>query len=237
MTTKKIDTENLNKLEGRTKWCYSIGATGRDAAYAFVSMFLLNYIQYTMKLTTAQFATVGIIIVICMIWDAINDPLMGIIIENCHIKMGKYRPWILLGSILNAIVIVALFTLRPTGWAFVGFFGVGYLAWGMTYTMNDIAYWGMLPSLTSDSKERNLLVTLMGIFICIGQFSVAGVLPMITAGNAVNTYRIVALVVGLCFVGFQALTVIGVKEKKHASEENVDKLSLKDMFKIFARND
>ena len=45
-----------NKLDKRTKWSYCIGATGRDMAYALVSMFLLTYIQYTMKLTVAQYA-------------------------------------------------------------------------------------------------------------------------------------------------------------------------------------
>ncbi|MCR4953278.1 MAG: glycoside-pentoside-hexuronide (GPH):cation symporter [Treponema sp.] len=227
----------MEKLDNRTKWTYCIGATGRDMAYALVSMFLINYIQYTMKLSVAQFAAIASIVVVCMLWDAINDPLMGIIIENCHFKMGKYRPWILLGAILNAIIIILLFTLRPTGWGFVAFFGAGYLCWGMTYTMNDIAYWGMLPSLSSDPKERNFLVTVMGIFICVGQFTVAGVVPTIIAGNAINTYRLVALIVGLCFILFQLLTVIGVKERHHAAEENVEHLGLKDMFKIFARND
>lgn len=103
--------------------------------------------------------------------------------------------------------------------------------------MNDIAYWGMLPSLTSDAKERNTLVTLMSIFICVGQFSVAGVVPTIIAGNAVNTYRIVALVVALMFIAFQTLVVLGVTETKHKSEENAEHLKLKDMFCIFARND
>ena len=227
----------MEKLDNRTKWSYCIGATGRDMAYALVSMFLINYIQYTMKLSVAQFAAIAAIVVVCMIWDAINDPLMGIIIENCHMKMGKYRPWILMGAILNAIIIVLLFTLRPTGWGFVALFGVGYLCWGMTYTMNDIAYWGMLPSLSSDPKERNFLVTAMGIFICVGQFTVAGVVPTIIAGNAINTYRYVALIVGLCFIAFQTLTVIGVRERKHSAEENVEHLGLKDMFKIFGRND
>ena len=227
----------MEKLDNRTKWTYSIGATGRDAAYALVSMFLMSYIQYTMKLSVSQFAAIGAIVVICMIWDAINDPLMGIIIENFHFKLGKYRPWILAGSILNAIIIILMFTLRPSGWTFVGFFGLSYLCWGMTYTMNDIAYWGMLPSLTSDAKERNNLVTLMGIFICVGQFSVAGVVPEVIAGNAVGAYRLVALIVALAFIAFQLLTVIGVREKHHAAEENTEHLKLKDMFKILFRND
>ena len=71
-----------NSLDKRTKWCYCIGATGRDAAYALVSMYLLTYVQYTMKLTVAQFGVISAAIVVCLIWDAVNDALMGIIIEN-----------------------------------------------------------------------------------------------------------------------------------------------------------
>lgn len=227
----------MEKLDARTKWCYTIGATGRDAAYALISMFLMNYIQYTMKLTAPQFAAISVIMIVCLIWDAINDPMMGIIIENCHFKAGKYKPWIFTGAILNAVVIFLLFTVRPSGWGFVAFFGLSYLLWGMTYTMNDIAYWGMLPSLSSDPKERNTLVTMMSIFISVGQFAVAGVVPVIVAGNAVNNYRLIALCVGLGLIAFQLLTTFGVRERHHATEDNVDKLSLKQMFKIFARND
>jgi len=225
----------MEKLDNRTKWTYCIGATGRDMAYTLVSMFLLTYIQYTMKLTVAQYATISAIVVVCLLWDAINDPLMGIIIENAKLKSGKFKPWILLGAFLNAFVIIGLFTIRPEGWGFVFFFGVGYLLWGMTYTMNDISYWGMLPSLTSNPKERNLLVTIQGIFICIGQFSVAGLLPDMVAGNAVKAYRIAAIIIASCFLGFQLLTVFGVKERER--KQNAEILSLKDMFRIFLRND
>lgn len=224
-----------NKLYKRTKWCYCVGATGRDMAYAFVTMFLLTYIQYTMKLTVAQYATISAILVACLLWDAINDPMMGIIIENTHLKTGKFKPWILLGVFLNALVIICLFTVRPEGWGFVAFFGAGYLLWGMTYTMNDIAYWGMLPSLTSNPRERNWLVTVQGIFICIGQFSVAGLLPNVVAGNAIIAYRTAAIVIASCFIAFQLLTVFGVNERKRPEKKR--SLSLKDMFKIFIRND
>lgn len=223
------------KIDSRTKWSYCIGATGRDAAYALVSMYLLVYVQYTVKLTTAQFAVISACMVACMVWDAINDPLMGIIIENTHFKWGKFKPWILMGSILNAIVIICLFTIRPSGWSFVVFYGLMYLAWGMTYTMNDISYWGLLSSLSSDAKTRDTLVTLMSIFICIGQFSVAGIVPTVVAGNAVQAYRVAALIVGLCLVGFQSLTAFGVKERER--DDSAERVTLKKMFQIFLRND
>ncbi len=223
------------KLDARTKWSYCIGATGRDAAYALVSMYLILYVQYTMNLTSAQFAVISGAMIVCMVWDAVNDLLMGIIIENTHFRMGKFKPWILIGCITNAVVIVCLFTIRPSGWAFVGFYSLFYLLWGMTYTMNDIAYWGVLPSLSSDPQTRDSLVTIMSIFVCIGQFSVAGVVPVVIAGNAVNAYRIVALVVAVALIGFQLLTAFGIKERER--KEQKDKLSLKDMYRIFVRND
>ena len=212
-----------------------MGATGRDAAYTLVSMFLLTYIQYTMKLEVIQFTVISVTMVVCMIWDAVNDLLMSSIIENSHFKAGKYRPFIIVGAVLNAIVIALMFTVRPTGWAFVIFFCIMYLLWGMTYTINDIAYWGMLPSLSSDPKERDSLVTLMGIFVCVGQFSVAGVVPMVIAGNAVSAFRTVGLIVALAFLLFQTLTFLGVTEKER--KDNAEQVNIRSMFKILKRND
>lgn len=119
-----------DKLDARTKWSYCIGATGRDAAYALVSMYLILYIQYTMNLSSVQFAVISAAMIVCMVWDAVNDLLMGIIIENTHFRMGKFKPWILIGSISNAVVIIGLFTIRPQGWGFVAFYSLFYLLLG-----------------------------------------------------------------------------------------------------------
>lgn len=223
------------KINRKTKWSYCVGATGRDAAYTLVSMFLLTYIQYTMKLSVAQFSVISAAMVFCMVWDAVNDLLMSAIIENCHFKSGKFRPFILAGALLNALVIILMFTVRPSGWGFVTFFSVTYLLWGMTYTVNDIAYWGMLPSLSSEPKERENLVTVMGIFVCIGQFLVAGIVPIVIAGNAVAAFRITALLVGLGFILFQSLTFWGVTESPR--EDNQDVVTMKGMLHILMRND
>ena len=221
-------------ISKRTKWSYCVGATGRDACYVLVSMFVLTYVQYTMKLTVPQFSVISVAMVICMVWDAVNDLMMSTIIENCHFKGGKFRPFIISGAIINAVVIVAMFSIRPQGWGFVAFFSIIYLLWGMTYTVNDIAYWGMLPSLSSDPRERDSLVTLMGIFVCIGQFLVAGIVPVVIAGNAVIAFRITALIVALGFILFQTITYLGVTESPRVDGE---KVTLKSMAKILARND
>lgn len=77
-----IFTNTGDKIFDRNKWTYSLGGIGRDLAYSLYTYFLLTFILYTKNITDAQFALIGVIIVICRIWDGINDPVMGGIIEN-----------------------------------------------------------------------------------------------------------------------------------------------------------
>jgi melibiose permease/lactose/raffinose/galactose permease len=142
----------------RSKWSYAIGCTGRDMCYTLVSMYLLIYIQYSGLLNEAQFLVLTGIIVLCRVWDAVNDPMMGTIISNTKTRLGKYRPWVLIGCLSNAIFLILLFTLRfDNGWVNVIVLGVTYLLWGMTYTMNDVSYWSLLPALSEDKEDRDKL--------------------------------------------------------------------------------
>lgn len=232
-----MSTTNVAKLSNRNKWCYSIGGL-RDCLYMLVSTFLLVYVQYTMSLTNAQFAAIGIIMALCKVWDAINDPMMGTIIENSRLKGGKFRPWILIGALTNAVVTLSLFTVRITsGWGFVVFFGIMYLLWGMTFTMNDVGFWSMLPALSNNSDERNSLTTSMAVFCSIGAFAVAAVVPMVTGTDKVVAYRNSAIVVCLVYVLTQLLTFFGVKENEREPLKPEDKVSLVKMFKIIKGND
>ena len=106
----------------RSKWSYAIGCTGRDMCYTLVSMFLAIYIQYSGLMDDKQFGVFVIIMVLCKVWDAVNDPMMGTIISNTKTRLGKYRPWVLVGCLSNAIFLILLFTLRfeGEGQAFLG---------------------------------------------------------------------------------------------------------------------
>ncbi|MFV0380227.1 MAG: MFS transporter [Anaerorhabdus sp.] len=223
------------KISNRTKWTYSVGGIGRDMMFVLVSMFILAYVQYTMDLTVAQFSVISIIMILSRVWDAINDPMMGIIIENSRFKSGKFRPWILFGGISNFVVTLLLFTYRPDGWNFVIFFGIAYILWGMTFTINDISYWSLLPNLSKNNEERNNLTNLVTLFANIGQFLAGGLIPILVTGNAILMYRVVGVVISFIFLVFTLITYFGVEEQVYENKDD-KKINYFEMLKIFKNN-
>lgn len=226
----------------RNKWIYSIGGIGRDLAYSLYTYFLLTFILYTKDVTDGQFAAISIIMVICRIWDGVNDPIMGGIIENTHSKFGKFKPWILIGAITNAIVLVLIFSLPLKGTAFVIAFTFLYLLWDITYTMNDIGYWSMLPSLTSEPRERDIITSMSNMFSGLGTILANGLIPILTVGklaignSAVTGYKAVSVVIALLFIGCQSLVCAGVKEKPLSHSPSEEKTGFKQMLKIILNN-
>ena len=106
-----------------------------------------------LKLSTSF---VGTLFFLAKFWDAVNDLGMGMIVDNTHSRWGKFRPWLAIGTIVNAIILVALFTdWRLSGTSLYIFAAIMYIVWGMTYTVMDIPYWSMLPNLTSNPEERD----------------------------------------------------------------------------------
>ena len=81
------------------------------------------------------------------VFDAFNDPIMGNVVEATRTRWGKFKPWIAIGGVLSVIVFITSFSTTLQGWAYVAAFGLLYFAYSVVFTMNDIAYWGMVPAL------------------------------------------------------------------------------------------
>ena len=238
MTLDPIEAER-GRIFKKNKWLFSIGGIGRDMSYQLVAAFLLVYVQFSISLSLAQFTTLSLIIGVGgRIWDAVNDPMMGAIIEGTHMKWGKFKPWILIGAVTCGIVIILMFNLRIwTGWGFVAFMTIAYLLWESTFTMNDIGYWAMLPSLSSKKEERNSVTMLTVVFAGVGAFLAQGLVILLTPGNVVKGYSYLSLIIAFCFIGFQLMTSIGVKETPRSLVEKEAKISLKHMWDTIKNND
>ncbi len=229
----------------RTKWIFSIAAAFRDGSYQLISSFLLTFMMYAGVLGTGgadysqQIVAINIIFVICLIWDGLNDPIMGVLIEKIRFKSGKYKPWILIGGIGNSIVMLCLFLLKPTGWAYVATFAVFYFLWDFVFTMNDCAYWAMVPSMTSAEKERNNITFLVSLFISIGTFAMYGVCSIIpNAANSYYVYGVIAIVSSVLFLASQLAIFFFCQEKRidPGQEKVSESTKLGDMFRMVGKN-
>lgn len=229
----------------KTKWVYSVSGMFRDALYAIVSGFLTNYIMYSGVLSTdidqynAQIRVINILFVVFLIWDGFNDPIFGFILEKCHLKSGKFRPWILIGGVLNSIVVALMFTIRPKGWDFVIFWAIIYFLWDTVFTLNDIGYWSMLPSMTSDEKQRNRITTLMNVFVSLGSFSMYAICSLLPGpGNYDHIYGYIAVPACVLFALSQISVFFFCKEKKRdpKQDEVSSKTKFKDLFLVLKKN-
>ncbi len=146
-------------LTGLEKFAYGIGAVGKDMVYMLSASYVLYYFQDIMGVSAIA---MGIILLVARVFDAFNDPIMGVIVAKTKTKWGKFRPWLMIGTITNTVLLIMMFaappSLSPKG--LIAYAAVTYIMWGVTYTMMDIPYWSMVPAFTESGKEREGLSAL-----------------------------------------------------------------------------
>ncbi len=221
---------------------YPLGTIGRDMMYYLFNNCILTYILFTKQLTSGQLIAITAIMVAARIFDALNDPIMGNIIERTRTRWGKFKPWLLSGVLLTSIVIYLAFNSSLQGWSFIVFFGVIYFAYSITYTMHDISYWGMIPSLSRDADLRNQYTSRATFCAGIGSTLASVLIPIFTTGDkalggsAGTAYGIVALVIACMGPLFILFTVLGVKEFR-GEEEPKMKLNMRRITRTIRQND
>ena len=187
------------KLSVKEKASYGLGAVGKDMVYMLSASYILYYYQDLLGVSSW---VMGVILMAARIFDAFNDPIMGVIVAKTQTRWGKFRPWLLIGTILNAIVLFFMFAVPKsvTGGGLVAYAAVLYITWGITYTMMDIPFWSMIPAFTEGGRERENLSTLArscaGVgsaiitvitMICVpklGEIGNADKAVLVAAGNA-----------------------------------------------------
>ncbi len=225
------------KLSGKEKVSYGLGAVGKDMVYMFSASYILYYYQ---DLLGVSAIAMGFILLAARIFDAFNDPIMGVIVAKTRTKWGRFRPWLLIGTILNAVVLYFMFSAPPAldGNGLIAYAAITYILWGVTYTMMDIPFWSMIPAFTEGGKERESLSTLGRTCAGVGS-AITTVITMkcvyvFGQGNERLGFRYFALLVAALFVVFITITCLNIKEK---STVTVDAPSVKQMFRALLQND
>ena len=229
------------KLKIRSKIAFAIGAFGKDIVYMLVASYLLYYYNVVLGMDSVF---IGVVMMGARIFDALNDPLMGIIVSKTRTKFGKFRPWIIAGTVMNAVITFALFA-TPNGddsmmrvWLLVF-----YLAWGVSYTLMDIPFWSMIPAITNPGKDREQLSSIAraasGVGDALPTILTMMIVPILSASAIIADYKIGfkwwALIIAVIFVLSEIICVLFVPEKKIDEEDKAP--TIKQMFGSLFKND
>ena len=236
------DTGFSDRISGKTKWSFAMGGLGKDMMYAMSPLMFIFFTEYVM----INAGVIGVMVMIARIWDAVNDPIMGTIVDNTRSRYGKFRPWIFSGTLINAVVLIFVYLkpgLDPGSTAMIAYASFFYILWGMSYTLMDIPFWSLIPTLSQDQKEREGITVLSRVFTGLGFFIVTGgwpVLVVLLGGGGGRPeqergFLLLAIIVSVIFILTQLLVCKNVKERHTAVDQ--PKITLKKMLNLLKEND
>ena len=228
----------MKTTEQRNYLCFGLGTVGRDMFYAFEANTLLYFLSDVLSLPVWVFAAASMILSAMRIFDALNDPITVLIIDNIRSPWGKFKPAILVGGVLSAVFSVILFAGIGEGWTFVIIFGLAYFFWDVTYGINDIGYWTLLPVLSSDQKQREKTGAFARICANIGMYIVMVAWQPVTSalGNTPKVWFGCAVVIAIVYLLGLLFPLLGIKEKRVAMEEQ-EGTTVKQMIHALVKND
>ena len=238
---------------------FCLGNLGHSAFYGVMSTYFVIFITSSM-FSGMQASIAGKLIglitglmVVIRIAELVIDPILGNIVDNTKTKWGKFKPWILVGTLVSALLLLVLFTgifgLAQKSWLlFAVLFILIYIGFDIFYSLSDVSYWGMVPALSEDSHAR-------GIYTSLGAFSgtigwngltiivvpiVTSVTDMVTGKHeegAAGWLAFAAVISALAIV-CALIVCFGTKEKHNIIRNSAkQKTSLKQVFGAIFHND
>ena len=225
-----------NMVSWKERIGYGLGDTASNLTFNMVSLYLLYFYTDVVGLNPAA---VAVLFLITKIWDAVNDPLMGLIVDRTHTKWGSCRPYLLWGAIPYAFFAVLMFTNFHGGMGAKLFFAyVGYIGFDLAYTFINIPYSAILPSLTSNYAERTAVNSVRMIFSRIGGITVSlATLPLVNLigkGNEAKGFQGTMGIFGIIAIILFLITFASTKER--IPQSNGEQMKLKDSFKTLKGN-
>ena len=216
-------TKNTSEVSNAFKWFHASSVNGGAMMIAAVlASYLSPFMTDTLKIPAA---TCSLIMFIATLWDAINDPMMGVIADNTHTKIGRYRPYFLFAPVL----LTFFATMVWIDWGFTSttakaiYILVMYIGYGMTVTMYTMPQMAILPTAAKKDHERNKIIT-MGAGCCALAFTIGNTFTQNITGffnslGFANGYVPFMIICGiLAFISFWGLFKVSKGQERYLSE-------------------
>ncbi len=229
-----MNNEKLQKMKWKEKTAFGMANIGNIPIMTLVGSYLLIFYTDVAGLNPAAVAT---LFIVARVLDGVNDPIMGFIIDHLpKSKMGRFRPYLIIGVILCSINYMLLWfgPLLFSGIKLIIVY-ITYLLIGITFDMMDIPLNAMIPVMTDDEKERGSLSTIKGACYMTGALVIGMAAPMIlkSFGNTAKGYLVLVGGAVTIVLLFSIIGALGIRERVQPIEE--EKYKLKELFPIMGQ--
>jgi lactose/raffinose/galactose permease len=235
---------------------YALGAFGHDTYYVALSTYFMIFVTSVMfegsPNASRMIGIVTTLVVGIRLAEIAFDPIIGGIVDNTRTKYGKFKPWLVIGGIISSLMLIAIFTnffglTTRNETLFLILFTIVFIILDGFYSFKDIAYWSMIPALTTDTSEREKLGTVARFGSSLGQNGTTMVVvPLTTFFTYLATgertqgaagWFWFAVIVAVVSAGTAIITALGTKENQSVIRQQTEKVKMRDVFKAIAKND
>ncbi len=241
-------------LSTKAKWCYAFCLMAGNLVYMLTASYVLQYYNVYLGLSAGFVST---ILMDARVFDAINDPMTGIIVAKCRFRSGKFRPWLISGSLINGAILFGLFSVPREVYAnddkamMMVWCGVAYMLWSITYDMFDIPIWSVIPAVAGEGKARDDMAAMgrtaatvgCGIVAILG-LQIVKALGSLTAGEGgeyavmIEGFKWFALIIYIVYVTTSLIFSRTIKDidKPNLEVEEEKSPSVGEMFRALFKN-
>lgn len=225
MEKKSVALQDRRFVGVKETLIYGIANGGQCMSYTFICSWMVFFFTNVMKIDPKA---VSLMILIEGIWDTVNDPIMGTIVDRTHTRFGKMRPWLLFVPIPLSICTIVLFSgpqiliNEPYNSAKrIIFMWIAYIVWEFFYTIGDIPFWGLSANISPNPKERSRAITsarfISGILGALPGIVISPIIDAVNDGkiniSLSSAFLIIGIVVGVGGMAIFSLAGIYVKER------------------------
>lgn len=249
--------KDQGKMSLRARLAYSFGAFGNDSFYGLLSGYLIMFITSHLFNTgnkaedAKMISIVTLIIMALRIVELFIDPFIGNAIDRTKTRWGHFRPWIVIGGSISAIILLLLFTnlgglYQKNAVLYMIVFAVLYITMDIFYSFKDVGFWSMLPSLTTDSREREKTATYARVGSTVGG-GLVGILVMpaviffsakpTSTGDDRGWFIFAAIICTIAFVSAWGVGIFTREVNSDIRKNKKDTKGIVGIFKALSGND